>query len=420
MCDDPSKDSDCAKHDRKWGKDFLAHHIIRYDSINGIFPVSKAIGKEKRILVSKKHPWMAHHPQWVKKNSRVHKKTNIFPKIDFIHKFINGFYLMILLFFLLLGISFFIGFRYIADSAWSLIILVFLTLFLLIQLESYRRIQQGRESQYYELHSLGHNTNMSVKRLVHEVNVLKLNTDWLKNGLDRFSNKIFNLDQNMESFENTLKNMQIGGDYRFQQIQALLSLFNTLKINNLMPLMDDISTSADFCKVLASIILNKPPEIIVELGSDPSTLVMGYALKKAGKGKLISFEHNRHKLENINKEIKNHGLGNFCQVIYAPLTDVKIKTRNFQWYNPKYFAKIRNIDLLVVGGPVDLTQKQVKYPAMHYLYSKMRAGSHILMDNVKKDGGDEIIKKWLNEFTSLEYEFMDNKYEIGILKKKHS
>ncbi|HZL04081.1 MAG TPA: hypothetical protein VFE45_01440, partial [Coriobacteriia bacterium] len=72
----------------------------------------------------------------------------------------------------------------------------------------------------------------------------------------------------------------------YQQVEALIGLYETLDIGLPLPPMRGWPASPDFARELACVIAETRPQTIVEIGSGVSTLVAGYALKKNGMGRV--------------------------------------------------------------------------------------------------------------------------------------
>jgi len=230
-------------------------------------------------------------------------------------------------------------------------------------------------------------------------------------------NGIRSLEKQIKGLHEKIEKVKIN-DYK--QLGAFFSLFNSLDIKKPLPLITKTRVYPDFSNILVSLIIEKKPSIIVELGSGLSTIISGYALKKAGKGKIISFE-NEEKWANITKEdIKKHNLGRFCKVILASLKKVRIKNNDWDWYDEKKFDKISKIDLLIVDGPFhgDKGRKDIRYPALPLLYKKLSKNAVILIDDALRKGEKEIIEKWLKEFPDFSYKFIKTEKGICVLRRR--
>ena len=104
--------------------------------------------------------------------------------------------------------------------------------------------------------------------------------------------------------------------------------------------------------------------MVVEAGSGVSTLVIGYCLKRLGRGKVISLEHDERYVTATNELINFHGLTQFACVIHCPLVKVDIGGETFSWYSMEGVRFERPIDILVVDGPPATGQEFPRYPAL--------------------------------------------------------
>ncbi|MDZ7661032.1 O-methyltransferase [Thiohalophilus sp.] len=179
--------------------------------------------------------------------------------------------------------------------------------------------------------------------------------------------------------------------------QAVPAMYTFLQPNRLLPEFGPFTLSARKTTGLMELVLDEKPGMIVELGSGVSTLISAYCLKKNGKGKLISFEHEAQFAEYTEENIRNHGLSGYVEVIHAPLVDVEIDGHVYQWYQIDPGKIKDNIDLLFIDGPVGREQKNARYPALPVLRDKLNPGAVILLDDANRKDEKAIRKMWLQE-----------------------
>jgi hypothetical protein len=128
--------------------------------------------------------------------------------------------------------------------------------------------------------------------------------------------------QNGWRTQNCLRNQ----DYR--QIESLLSLFFTIRPEFLLPEMRDWGASPDLLKKIVEIILMEKPAFTVEASSGVSTFVIAYCLKKVGRGKVVSVEHDAKYATTSQNLISLHGLEEIATIVHAPLKEVESTARN--------------------------------------------------------------------------------------------
>ena len=188
----------------------------------------------------------------------------------------------------------------------------------------------------------------------------------------------------------------------FRQVEALAGLYGTLDIRNPLPLTRHTAASPDFLHLLACEIFRLRPEIIVEVGSGTSTLIAAYCLKKLGLGKLISLDHLEEYADITRRTIVAHDLGDFAEVVHAPLIPYRLDEEEYRWYELTALEKLQRIDLLIVDGPPRKVSAHARYPAIPLLRDKLHADSIILLDDGARPDEQETVDLW-RRYYGLDY-----------------
>lgn len=203
----------------------------------------------------------------------------------------------------------------------------------------------------------------------------------------------------------------------YHQLESLLSIFFT--INPDLPLPDTKGWAAapDLLKKIAEVILLEKPEYVVETGSGVSTIIIGYCLKKLGKGKLLSLEHDTKYAEINRNQISFHGLDGIATIVHAPLKEIEISGRKWLWYNTESFNIDKSIDVLIIDGPPGHVQKLSRYPAIPILYKRLNARSKIIVDDGRREDEKTIVALWEKEFDGLQSEFFETENGAFVISK---
>lgn len=203
-------------------------------------------------------------------------------------------------------------------------------------------------------------------------------------------------------------------DASYQQVEAILSLYFTLKPNLPFPNTRAWAASPDLLKKISEIILTNKPDLVVEASSGVSTLIAAYCLKKIGKGKVISLDH-ESKYSQITRDMLTlHGLNDVATVIHAPLKDYKLNNEVWKWYDLDTLHIENNIDFLVIDGPPIATQTNARYPAIPLLHKYLGDESVILLDDGNRKSEQAVVKRWEEEFHDMKSEFFS--FEKGAFK----
>ena len=200
---------------------------------------------------------------------------------------------------------------------------------------------------------------------------------------------------------------QTKADNDYNQIEALLSVFATIKPELPFPAMRHWAASPDLLKALVEIMIEERPQLVVEASSGVSTLVTAYMLKRNGGGKVISLEHDSRYAEITRRNIRFHKLEEYVTVIDAPLAPAGIPGGDWQWYDLEHFHPDRPIDLLVVDGPPNFDQPMSRYPALPKLRQYLNERFTILADDAIRDDQKKMVERWAQEYPGLKVEHLD-------------
>ena len=190
----------------------------------------------------------------------------------------------------------------------------------------------------------------------------------------------------------------------FRQLEALVSLQALLKFEAPFPLTRGYAASPDFLKLLVEVIFELQPHVIVELGSGVSSILIGYALKHIGHGKIVAVDHDAHYAAITKKNVTLHNLEDWVEVITAPLKDTQIGAEKYIWYDVTDLKKVGCIDILVVDGPPSKVQKKARYPAVPLLHEQLSDSAVVIVDDGYREDETRMVQQWVDAFGDLTYE----------------
>jgi predicted O-methyltransferase YrrM len=184
----------------------------------------------------------------------------------------------------------------------------------------------------------------------------------------------------------------------FRQSESLAGLYGTLDIRRPLPRTRHWAASPDFLHLMAGEIFRLQPELIVEAGSGASTLIAAYCLRKLGRGKIISFDHMESYAEISRQTIDAHGLGDFAEIVHAPIRQYEIEGRAYPWYDVAELESVDRIDMLIVDGPPEDIAADARYAAVPLLISKLHEKSMVLVDDGARPGETQFVLKWQQNY----------------------
>jgi len=203
----------------------------------------------------------------------------------------------------------------------------------------------------------------------------------------------------------------------WHQTQSLLSLFPLLDITHPLPPMRGAAVLPDLADVILSLILERKPELVLEAGSGVSTLIIAYALRHVGKGRLISLEHEQAYLVQTMAHLERHGLTDVAAVVHAPLKTVMINGKRWRWYDTESLAMAKPIDLFFIDGPPGNTQNLARYPALPLLIAKLSADAVLILDDVNRGPEQRILRMWTTQFPDFKLQLVETFKKAASLRR---
>jgi predicted O-methyltransferase YrrM len=167
-----------------------------------------------------------------------------------------------------------------------------------------------------------------------------------------------------------------------------------------LPLGGNWALSWDAAVILARETGLARPEVVVELGSGGSSVLVGRSLRQAGRGHLYSLDHDPAFAALTRQHVEAHGLEAWVTVLDAPLVECVIRGERFRWYDvPAAVQQLERIDLLIVDGPPQATDRTglPRYPALPSFQDRLTAGAIVFVDDAYRDAERQMLDRWSRE-----------------------
>jgi len=217
---------------------------------------------------------------------------------------------------------------------------------------------------------------------------------------------------------NLVKEIKWQNHHSFQQLEALLSIYNFLKPVYPLPKSREWAASPDFLKLLFQIIVDEKPKTIVEAGSGLSSIIIGYTLKQFKiNGKLISLDDKIQFTEKSREQIDKHELSDYVDIIHAPIQEYEENNKTFKWYSIESLENVKEIDLLIIDGPGPDVSDDPRYGALPLLLNNLSSNAVIILDDGARSGEQKIVNQWLKQFENLKSEYLDLEKGAYIIRK---
>ena len=202
-----------------------------------------------------------------------------------------------------------------------------------------------------------------------------------------------------------------------RQIQALFSLYNLIEFRALPPWFTGWAATPELGARLYQLVRDKTPDLVVELGSGASSVIIAAALEENGEGRLISVDQSEDYAEQTNRQLARQGLSIRAQVVVAPIIETSVDGRPSLWYDPDRIPEAGPIDMLVIDGPHRELQKMARYPALPMLFDRLAPGAIIVLDDADRKDERKSVQAWVDSFDGLEAEFVETSKGLAVLRR---
>ncbi|MFD6097650.1 class I SAM-dependent methyltransferase [Nocardiopsis flavescens] len=198
--------------------------------------------------------------------------------------------------------------------------------------------------------------------------------------------------------------VEVQGRADYEQQVAWAELRDHLDTAAFMPPLRGWAASPDVLRVLVRHIERLRPETVVECGSGASSVWLGYALRRAGRGRLVALEHDARYAELSRALVASHGLDDIVEVRHAPFTpigtdtvsvDGEERTTADRWYDRAALAGLAGVGLVFVDGPPQATGLQVRHPALPLLLPHCTEDAVFVLDDADRPEERAVGDRWL-------------------------
>lgn len=183
-----------------------------------------------------------------------------------------------------------------------------------------------------------------------------------------------------------------------RQVESLLQIFARFKDLKLaLPSTGGFAIDSQALAHLLSLVEERRPKKILELGSGTSTVWLGYLCQEFG-GTLVTVDHLEQYLELTRTAVNRHELQPQVESRLAPLEEVTHGDDTYNWYAPSQLNDLADIDLVLIDGPPAATGPQARYPALPQIIDFLAPHATVILDDAHRQEEADIIDAWLTEF----------------------
>lgn len=159
--------------------------------------------------------------------------------------------------------------------------------------------------------------------------------------------------------------------------------------------------------LLNDVVVNRR-RCVVECGGGVSTVYLARLFDRLGEGHVHTVEHDRVWAGVLADLLAGEGLGERVTVVHAPLEPSPLSWNGAAWYADAALHRLEAIppvDMLVVDGPPAHApgDPHARYPALPYFRDRLAGDFTVILDDVRRRGELEIVKRWEAEL-GIEFE----------------
>ncbi|RDH81136.1 MAG: class I SAM-dependent methyltransferase [endosymbiont of Galathealinum brachiosum] len=182
-----------------------------------------------------------------------------------------------------------------------------------------------------------------------------------------------------------------------------------------LPITPDWSAAADFLFLIKEYCQKVKPEVIVECSSGLTTLTLARCCQINEKGKVFSLENGHEYADKSRLNLENFSVDSQADIIHAPLKQILVNDRNYDWYELKNLPDVK-IDMLVIDGPPGFIQKHSRFPALPLLFDRMADESIVFLDDAAREEEKELVEMWLSMYSEIEHEYIETERGCSVLR----
>lgn len=149
------------------------------------------------------------------------------------------------------------------------------------------------------------------------------------------------------------------------------------------------AASADLLVELMRVIRDRQPLLAVELGSGLSTLIIAQELKRLGRGRLVSIEHDPAHAARTRASLEQAGLSAQVDLRIAPL-----EREGAGWYTTAALEDLDAIDLLLVDGPPANRNPDARAAALPFFWPRLASFGLMIFDDASRPAEDRMATQW--------------------------
>lgn len=203
----------------------------------------------------------------------------------------------------------------------------------------------------------------------------------------------------------------------YGEIADLTALYQDIRPETALPTLHGWATGADLARFLYLEVTEGGRRNVLECGSGSTTVILAYAARAKGEGRVTALEHEPRFAEATRAMLRERGLSEWAEVIDAPLTDVPLGDTTWRWYDTAALPA-GPIDLLLVDGPPASVGPESRYPALPLLMDRLSANALVALDDTRRPDERAIGERWTEEFGEFEFQSLPHDHGTFLFRRR--
>ncbi|MEN1960940.1 class I SAM-dependent methyltransferase [Luteimonas sp. MJ246] len=154
------------------------------------------------------------------------------------------------------------------------------------------------------------------------------------------------------------------------------------------------AADSDLLVELSRLVALNKPNLVVELGSGLSTVVIAATLRSNGSGRVISVEHDASYAHSTQQSLKMAGLDALVEIRVAALEEQR-GVSSTVWYGLSDESFPELVDLVFVDGPPAELGNNIRESALNYFWPRLAANGSLIFDDARRPEENTFIERWL-------------------------
>lgn len=202
----------------------------------------------------------------------------------------------------------------------------------------------------------------------------------------------------------------------YAEVEDLMALYRDIGPEQALPRMHGWAAGPDLARFLYQEVVEHGRSSVLECGSGSTTVILAYACRAVGAGRVVSLEHDARFAAATRKMLEERGLSKWAEVRDAPLGEVAVGDSTWRWYDPASLTD-GPFDLVLVDGPPGGTGPEARYPAVPMLFDRLADDALVVLDDARRADERAIGERWAAEFDGFALEWLPHDHGTLLLRR---